>query len=171
MHYIHRKKIKLKRPSQIKKIEPKPKLDLEVKNIHKNIKIKVRPIKKPIDLRNVITDIKIKFSKLISPFVSGEYKKNSRPRFVYDSATKTIKLRYQLISIKQNLSDFVFQLRLYVISKSANKDKIKKIEKEIKEWEKVINKILDEVIDNVSYVIEHYFVPIVKKLEKEKVSS
>ena len=36
---------------------------------------------------------------------------------------------------------------------------------------KIINKTLNEIIDNISFVIENYFVPIVNKLEKKKVSS
>jgi hypothetical protein len=169
MSVIYRRKIRLKKPSRIKNI--KPRLELDTKNIQKNINIKAKPIKKPVDLANTMTEIKHKFYRLISPIVSGEYKKNSRPRFVYDSAKKTIKLRYQLMSIKENVLDFVFQLRLYVISQSPNKDKIKEVEKEIKEWEKIISKTLNEIIDNISFVIENYFVPIVNKLEKKEVSS
>lgn len=169
MPFRYREKIRLKKPSHLKKIEPK--LDLDIKNIHKNLDIKARPIKKPVDLMRTISEIKTKFITLIDPFISGEYKKNSHPRFVYDSAKKTIKLRYQLMSVKENLLDFVFQLRLYVISHSNDKERIKELEKEIKEWEKIINKTLNEIIDNVSFVIENYFVPIVNKLDKKKVSS
>lgn len=169
MPFRYREKIRLKRTSHIKRLEPK--LDLDIKNIHKNLDIKAKPIKKPIDLMGAISEIKTKFINLIDPFISGEYKENSHPRFVYDSAKKTIKLRYQLMSLKDNLSDFVFQLRMYVISHSDDKERIKELEKEIKEWEKIINKTLNEIIDNVSFVIENYFVPIVNKLEKKKVSS
>jgi len=169
MPFKYREKIRLKKPGHLKKIEPK--LDLDIKNIHKTLDIKTKPIKKPVDLMDTITEIKTKFMHIIDPFVSGVYKKNSHPRFVYDSAKKTIKLRYQLMSLKDNISDFVFQLRLYVISHSDDKENIEKIEKEIKEWEKIINKTLNEIIDNVSFVIENYFVPIVNKLEKKKVNA
>ena len=130
----YREKIRLRRPSHLE--IKNPKIETDLKDIHKTLDIETKPVKKPKDLTNIITEIKGKFSMIISPFVSGEYKKNSHPRFVYDSAKKTIKLRYQLMSIKENLLDFVFQLRLYVISHSDDKDKNKRTRKEIKEWEK-----------------------------------
>jgi len=166
MPFKYRKKIRLKKPSHLERRNPK--LELDLKNIHKTLDIKETKISKPKDLTEILVDIKHKFTKLVVPFISGEYKKENKRVLVYDNVNKTIKLRYQLMSLKDHLSEFIFQLRGYVISHSDDKEKIEKIEKEIKEWEKIINKTVTELIDNVSFVIEHYFVPIFNKLEKKE---
>jgi len=145
-----------------------PELEKDFKYIDKNLETKPKEIRKPKDLTQKLKEIKEKFNQLISPFISGEYKKESHLAFVYDNANKTVKLRYQLMSLSEHLKDFVFQLRMQVISQMDDKDKIEEIEKEIKEWEKIINNVLNDFIETVNFVIQNYFVPICESLEKKK---
>lgn len=169
MPFQYKKKIRLKRPSHLE--IKNPKIELDLKDIHKTLEIKETKISKPKELIQVLTDIKQKFITIVAPFISGEYKKENKKILVYDNVNKTIKLRYQLMSLKDHLSDFVFQLRMYIIAHSDEKENIEKIEKEIKEWEKIITKTLNKLIDNIGFVIENYFVPICNKLENKKVKN
>lgn len=165
----YKEKIRLRKQSHFNRF--KPKITTDLKDINKNIGIKKREIRKPIDLEHTLTEVKQKFSSLVAPFIVGEYKKGTKKALVYDKMDRTIKLRYQMMSLKDHISDFVFQLRMYVIAHSENKERIKELEKEIKEWGKITTRVLNDFIDKISFVIENYFVPIFNKLKKEKVSS
>jgi hypothetical protein len=164
LKYREEKKIRLRHMSHFKK--PNHKIDLDLRDINKNLDIENIEINRPVDLEKVFLNIKQKFALLVSPFVSGEYKREKKDMLIFDKTDKTIKLRYQLMSLSDHIGEFIFQLRMYVITHSDDKDKIEEIEKEIKEWEKILNHVLNDLIDKVNFVIQNYFVPICERLEK-----
>jgi hypothetical protein len=159
-----KEKINVKRQN-IRKIDPK--IEMDIKNIDKVFKVPEVKISRPLDLSKILSTIKSGFKNYIVPYLTGEYK-NTKPRKeVIQDTTKIIRLRQNLIQMSEHFKDFIFQMKMYLISKAVNSKEYKDLEKEIKEWEKIVGKVLDDFIENITFVIQNNLVPVCEKIQKD----
>ncbi len=162
----YKEKIKPKRIGIIKKIDPK--IEMDLKDIDKAFPVSEKKISKPIDLSKIINSIRQGFNVYIAPYITGEYKKIKKERKeIIKDTKKTIKLRYQLIQLSEHIKDFIFELKMYLISRANSKEEYEKLEKEIKQWEEIAEKVLGDLINNITSVIQNNLVPVCEKIEKE----
>lgn len=162
----YKEKIKVKRIEITKKIDPK--IEMDLKDIDKAFPIPDKKISRPLDLSSIVNSIKHNFNVYIAPYITGEYKniKKEKKEIIHDTK-KTIKLRYQLLQLSEHLKDFIFQMRMYLISKAHNKEEYEKLEKEIKQWEEIAEKVIGDFLDNITFIIQKHLVPVCEKIEKE----
>lgn len=161
----YRRKIRLKKIKIPRKRHQK--LEVELKEINKHFPINKRKISKPKDLSNVIFSLKQNFNKHIKPYITGEYKIKKKPnKEVIRDTKKTISLRRHLVQLSTHLKDFIFQLKMYLISKTPDKEEYNNLKKEIKEWEQISEKIISNFIKNLTTIIQRYLVPACEDIEK-----
>lgn len=166
MYFKYKEKINVRKNKLTKKIDPK--IEMDLRDLKKSFAIEDTVVSKPIDFSRVLTSIKQKFNLYVVPYITGEYKnKKVNSSKIISETKKVITFRYQLIQLSGHFKDFIFQMKMYLISKSNNTEEYKQLEKEIKEWEKVAERMLGDLIDNVSFIIKNYLVPVCNKLEKE----
>ena len=159
-------KFKVRRPEITFKLFPK--IEMDLKHIDKSFKVNETKISKPIDFSKIMDSIKHNFNLYIVPYITGEYKtkKTEKKQIIVDTK-KTIKLRYQLLQLSDHIKDFVFQMKMYLISRANSKDEYEKLEKEIKQWEEIAERVLGDFINNLTFIIQNNLVPVCEKLEKE----
>lgn len=166
MPILKSRKIKLKRPVTFKKA--KPKIALDLKNIDKTFLPINKKISTPLELSNVFNSIKRNFNLYVSPYLTGEYKKiKLQKKEIVNDTKKVIIFRFQLIKVTDVLKNYIQKFKEHLLIKFNKKDEYVSLEKEIKKWEGVLNKILKDIIENVTFIIKNNLVPICEKYGKE----
>jgi len=144
------------------------KLERDIRGIDKCFPVTEKKISKPSDLSSIISSLNKSFSKFIAPYVTGEYKSKRKGRKeILNDANKTVKFRYQLQQLSTHLNNFIFQLKMYLISRTNSKEEYEKLKKEISAWEEVVGKMLNDLISNISFIIQDKLVPVCENIEKE----
>ncbi len=144
------------------------KLERDIRGIDKCFPVPEKKIFKPSDLSSIISSLNKSFSKFIAPYLTGEYKsKRKERREILNDANKTVKFRYQLQQLSMHLNNFIFQLKMYLISRANSKEEYEELKKEISAWEEVVGKMLNDLISNISFIIQDKLVPVCENIEKE----